>query len=121
MGERHNGIVEVIGSSPIRSTKRTIRMIVLFHNMYSMYILQSLTSSRYYIGHTDEIPRRLAEHNTGMTKYTRRERPWKLMYIENYATRSAAMRRELEIKAKKSRKYIERLIKSGKRPGTTES
>jgi DUF971 family protein len=30
MGERHNGIVEVTGSSPVRSTKRTIRRIVLF-------------------------------------------------------------------------------------------
>ena len=30
MGERHNGIVEVTGSSPVRSTKRTIQSIVLF-------------------------------------------------------------------------------------------
>jgi predicted GIY-YIG superfamily endonuclease len=43
------------------------------------------------------------------------------MYVENYATRSEAMKRELEIKAKKSRKYIEKLIKSGERPDTTES
>jgi Predicted endonuclease containing a URI domain len=89
--------------------------------MFSMYILQSSTSGRYYIGHTDEISRRLTEHNSGMAKYTRREKPWKVIYVENYATRSAAMRRELEIKRKKSRQYIEELIKAGERPDTTES
>jgi putative endonuclease len=97
------------------------KKIVLFYYMFTMYILQSIKSGRYYIGHTDELPRRLTEHNSGMTKYTQRDRPWKLMYIENYATRSAAMRRELEIKAKKSRKYIERVIQSRECPDTTES
>ena len=56
-----------------------------------------------------------------MTKYTRRDKPWKLVYIENYKTRSAAMKRELEIKRKKSKKFIEALIESGERPDTTES
>ena len=55
-----------------------------------------------------------------MAKYTRREKPWKVMYVENYATRSAAMRRESEIKRKKSRKYIKKLIESGERPDTPE-
>lgn len=89
--------------------------------MFSMYILQSSTSGRYYIGHTDAISRRLTEHNLGMTKYTRREKPWKVVYVESYVTRSAAMKRESEIKRKKSRKYIEKLIESGERPDTTES
>ena len=83
-----------------------------------MYILRSSTSGRYYIGHTDEISRRLTEHNLGMAKYTRREKPWKVVYVENYATRSSAMKRELEIKAKKSKTYIEGLIKLGERPDT---
>ncbi len=56
-----------------------------------------------------------------MAKYTRQEKPWKVVYVENYATRSAAMKRESEIKRKKSKKYIERLIESGERPDTTES
>ena len=85
-----------------------------------MYILQSSTSGRYYIGHTDEMARRVIEHNLGMAKYTRREKPWKIVYVENYSTRSAAMKREMEIKRKKSRTYIERLIKAGERPDTTK-
>jgi putative endonuclease len=53
-----------------------------------------------------------------MTKYTQRERPWKIVHIEEYETRSAAMNREIEIKGKKSRRYIEKLIESGERPDT---
>ncbi len=89
--------------------------------MYYVYILQSTVSSGYYVGHTDDVSRRLKEHNLGMTKYTRLARPWKVMYMEPYATRSAVMRREKEIKEMKSKRYIEKLIKMGERPDTTES
>ncbi len=37
---------------------------------------------------------------------------WVVKYTESFETRAAAMKRELEIKKKKSRKYIERLISS---------
>ena len=122
MGERHNGIVEVTGSIPVRSTKKgNQKRLSFFHNMYAMYIIRSKKTDRYYTGHTDEVKRRMVEHNAGMSKYTMRDRPWELMYTEYYETRSAAMKREKEIKSKKSRKYIEELIKAGERPDTTES
>jgi putative endonuclease len=79
--------------------------------VYTVYILYSPTIDRYYIGHTDNIERRLHEHNTGQTRFTSiRGKPWNLLYSELYETRSLAMSREKEIKAKKSRKYIEWLI-----------
>jgi len=46
MGERHNGIVEVTGSSPVRSTKRTIWMIVLFLYRLSKKIEVFLIASK---------------------------------------------------------------------------
>jgi len=36
--------------------------------------------------------------------------PWKLIFNEEYSTKSEALKREREIKRKKSRKYIEKLI-----------
>jgi putative endonuclease len=36
--------------------------------------------------------------------------PWSLVYHEEFATRSKAMKRELEIKRRRSKKYIEKLI-----------
>ncbi|MBN1397883.1 MAG: GIY-YIG nuclease family protein, partial [Bacteroidetes bacterium] len=46
--------------------------------MYAVYIMKSKKTGRYYTGHTDAVKRRMVEHNTGMSKYTRRDRPWKL-------------------------------------------
>jgi putative endonuclease len=55
-----------------------------------------------------------------MAKYTQREKSWKVVYVENFVTHSAAMKRELEIKRKKIKKYIEKLIESGERPDAPE-
>jgi len=78
---------------------------------FVVYILYSISIDKYYVGHTDDIERRLTEHNTGQTRYTSsRGNPWKLVYQENYPSRSLAIKKEREIKAQKSRKYIENLI-----------
>jgi putative endonuclease len=111
--------------SPVRARYGPLKgqsdRLSFFLFMFSMYILKSSTTGRYYVGHTDSLSRRVKEHNTGLSKYTRNHTPWSLVYSEKYVTRSKAMKRELEIKRKKSRKYIEGLIKVGERPDTTES
>ena len=78
--------------------------------MFITYIIQSQKSERYYIGHTQDILIRLSYHNNGKVKATKNKGPWVLVYFEEYETKLEANRRELEIKAKKSRKYIEALI-----------
>jgi putative endonuclease len=78
---------------------------------YTVYILYSASINKYYVGHTDNIDRRLNEHNTGQTRFTSLAgKPWIIVYNENYETRALAMKREKEIKSKKSRKYIESLF-----------
>jgi len=68
--------------------------------MYSVYILRCLKTGKLYIGHTDNLARRLYEHNTGLGgKYTRQNGPWKLVYSEQHADRSAAAKRELFLKS----------------------
>ncbi len=78
--------------------------------LYFVYIIYSATRNRYYTGHTDNLTKRMEQHNSGYESSTKSGVPWKLMYTEEYDSRSAAMKREYEIKSKKSRKYIERLI-----------
>ncbi|MBI3579077.1 MAG: GIY-YIG nuclease family protein [Ignavibacteriales bacterium] len=80
--------------------------------MFYIYILRSLKTAKYYVGHSDDIVQRVDEHNRGLSGYTKSGRPWELAYTEQYETRSAAMKREIEIKGRKSRKYIATLIKS---------
>ena len=78
--------------------------------MFVAYIIQSQKSERYYIGHTQNILVRLDYHNNGKVKATKNKGPWVLVYEENFETKLEANRRELEIKSKKSKRYIESLI-----------
>ncbi|TSC83471.1 MAG: excinuclease ABC subunit C domain-containing protein [Parcubacteria group bacterium Gr01-1014_17] len=48
--------------------------------MYFVYILQSAQDVSYYTGSTEDIEKRLAEHNSGMSKYSRTKRPFKLIW-----------------------------------------
>lgn len=63
-----------------------------------------------YTGYTTDVERRIEEHRSGNgAKYTRGRGPLELVHVEEYATRSAAMAREYEIK-QLSRDEKERLI-----------
>jgi len=82
--------------------------------MYFTYILQSESTGRYYVGSTDNLDRRVAQHNDpdykGSKTTKRFKGPWKLVYTESSQTRAEAMSREREIKSWKSRKAIQDLI-----------
>ena len=82
----------------------------LHPSMYFVYVLQSEKSARFYVGQTGNIGRRLEIHNLGLNRSTKAERPWKLVYTEEFETRGGARSRENQIKAMKSRKFIENLI-----------
>ncbi len=70
--------------------------------MYYVYILQSLKTGKLYIGHTDNLTRRVEEHNTGRGgQYTRQNGPWRLVHNESYSDRSFAIRREIYLKSTK--------------------
>ena len=78
--------------------------------MYKVYILHSQKTDRYYVGYTNDLERRISEHNRKKGKYTDGGIPWELVYTEDYEIKTEAMEREKYIKSKKSRKYIETLI-----------
>ena len=78
--------------------------------MHYVYYLQSELNSRYYIGITNDVDRRLKEHNSGTVRSTAPNKPWKLMRVERYENASEAANREHSIKAKHSRRIIERII-----------
>ena len=78
--------------------------------MFFTYILYSEKIDRYYVGSTENIELRLERHNAGWGKYTKRGIPWKVVYSEQFEIKNSALKREKEIKSKKSRTYIESLI-----------
>jgi putative endonuclease len=76
------------------------------------YILYSTSLNQYYIGHTENLQDRIFRHTNSGSKSTKKADDWVVKYTEGFDSRSAAMQRELEIKKKKSRKYIEWLLSS---------
>jgi len=50
--------------------------------MYFVYILKSERFDRFYVGMTQDINRRLKEHNLGRGKSTKGYKPWKLFFYE---------------------------------------
>jgi putative endonuclease len=81
--------------------------------MYHVYILYSQSIDRFYIGHTSNILKRLAEHNNpqDFSKYSAKGIPWEIVLsIIISESRSDAMRVERFIKKQKSRAFIRKLI-----------
>jgi len=78
--------------------------------MAFLYILQSISTQRFYIGSTTDLERRLAEHERGQTPSTRGRGPWRFVYLEEFDILAAARQRERELKAWKSHTAIVRLI-----------
>ena len=80
---------------------------------YSVYILHSDKLDKFYIGYTgDNLQERLRKHNSNHSGFTGKIGDWKVVYTEEFPSKELAMKREREIKARKSRKYIEQLIQS---------
>jgi putative endonuclease len=69
--------------------------------MYHVYILKSLLdSTKSYVGLTIREPdERLEEHNSGLSKFTKTNKPWKLIYYENFYCKLCAEKREKFLKS----------------------
>lgn len=65
--------------------------------MYTLYVLLC-DEWKHYIGITDNLERRLAEHNNPDGKKARYTN-WKILHTEIYGTLSEARKREYEIKS----------------------
>lgn len=66
---------------------------------WRVYILRC-SDGTYYTGITNDLPRRITQHNKGTgAKYTRARKPVVLVYCEAHLDRSSASKREAAIKA----------------------
>jgi putative endonuclease len=78
--------------------------------MYFVYILKSQTYQRYYIGSTENKEKRLSNHNAGKVKSTKSYKPWEIIRIEKYDTKTEALKRERQIKSYKGGNAFKKLI-----------
>ncbi len=79
--------------------------------MFYVYILQSETTGRHYCGQTDNLKRRLAQHNNpthhGTHTTKRFAGPWRVIWSKEFATRAEAMALEKSIKKRGIRRFLE--------------
>ena len=82
--------------------------------MFYIYFLFSETSQKYYVGYSNDVLRRLNEHNNPIhVTYSSKHLPWILKgYFAVSSNRGEAMRVERFIKKQKSRKFIEKILEN---------
>ncbi len=78
--------------------------------MFFTYVLYSAKFDKIYIGQTNNLSLRLAEHNAGKSKSTKGFVPWEIIYSEKFESRAEAMKRERELKSHVGRDFIRREI-----------
>ncbi len=66
--------------------------------MFYVYLLRSKKDNQLYTGSTNNLERRLKEHNNGECISTRNRRPLELVYYEAYIAESDARERESNLK-----------------------
>ena len=78
--------------------------------MSYVYVLQSQSTKKLYIGCTAQVSGRLATHQRGQIASTLGRGPWALVYEEEFWTSSSARSRERQLEAWKSHRSIQELI-----------
>lgn len=79
--------------------------------MYHVYILQSQKDLKFYAGLTNDLERRLTEHNGGYVKPTRGRRPLVIVYSEKCDNLVSARAREKFFKSGAGREFRDNVLK----------
>jgi len=75
--------------------------------MFYVYVLRSHKNGYRYIGQTNNLERRLREHNEGLTKSIKFQLPFAVEFTEEYSTRVEAVRREKFLKSGQGREWLD--------------
>ncbi len=79
---------------------------------YFVYVLNSQKDGSWYIGYTQNIKERLNQHNHGESYYTKRKKPWDLLYYEVSFNKYDAIAREKYLKSGMGRRYLKNRLKN---------
>lgn len=80
--------------------------------MYYTYILQSKKDKKFYIGYTNNLKKRLKEHNAGKVASTKNRLPLLLVYYEACLNQQDATHREKYLKTSWGKRYIKQRLKN---------
>jgi putative endonuclease len=74
--------------------------------MYTTYILFSSKIDKYYTGQTDDLDRRMEEHNRGKTPFLETGMPWNLVFSRECNSRHDAIKLEKFIKKRGATRFL---------------
>jgi putative endonuclease len=78
--------------------------------MFYTYIIISPKTGILYKGFTTDLEKRLEEHNSGLSNYTSKHIPWKLVLFEEHSTKKEALKREKWYKTGVGRDWIKQQL-----------
>ena len=78
--------------------------------MFHVYILRSQSGVKTYTGCTNNLERRLSEHNLGKVKSSRPYKPYLLVYSEEFVDLKQARSRERFLKSTSGRREIKEIL-----------
>ena len=79
--------------------------------MSYVYVFFDVIRKRLYIGFTENIKRRIKEHNQNKNWTTRRYQNKKLIFVEMFANKKDARRREKYLKSTKGRNTLRIMLR----------
>jgi putative endonuclease len=83
--------------------------------MFKVYVLYSEKYNKIYVGMTSNLEERFKSHNElGKKGWTLKFRPWEILYTEEFADKSAALKREKQLNSGHGRNFIRSLVAKGK-------
>jgi len=79
--------------------------------MYYTYILKSKKSGKFYTGATNDLRKRLKLHNDGKSNFTKKDKPYELIYYEACKEREDAFAREIYLKSGYGKRFIKNRLR----------
>lgn len=80
--------------------------------MHYVYVLRSLKDGNFYVGRTQNLKQRLAEHESGNVESTKDRRPLRFTYAEISTNIKDAVHREKYLKTAWGKRYLKHRLKN---------
>ena len=74
--------------------------------MFYTYLLKSKNNNKWYTGSTNDLRKRLKLHNDGKSNYTKKYKPYELIYYEACSNEHDARSREIYLKTGMGKRYL---------------
>ncbi|NUN69903.1 MAG: GIY-YIG nuclease family protein [Bacteroidetes bacterium] len=80
--------------------------------MITVYVLESMHSRWLYVGMTNNLQRRFHQHQSGYVRSTKARRPYRIIYIATFPSRTETRVHEKYLKSTARKRYLRSILPS---------